>query len=446
MKAIILLITALALINMAQAQKAGDLIKQQAGEGVKEGASIATQQTANKVTDRVLDKLFSKKKKKNIAKDNNGSTNNDNITQAGPAKSSTGNTTQDINSPNTPGTLTTYSKFDFVPGDKVLVYEDFSRDTIGDFPENWNTNSAGETVTAAGETGRWLMINKKGVFKPEDINKLPDNFTLEFDLIYSSDNYIPTLQTLFMSAGNGKDGTQELNADFSYNKRSGIDLGIQPIPRDKGGITNIYAFNAGDKIMDNQIEFQNNGATKIKVSIWRQKQRLRVYLNQNKVFDLPRAFSPDQTYNTIMFQSWGDFPNQDKYLIGNIKLAVGEPDTRNKLINEGKFSTTGILFDVNSAAIRPESYGSLKDIATVLEENAGIRVQIVGHTDNDGDAALNMALSKKRAAAVKAALVSDFSIDASRLETDGKGATEPVASNATPQGKAQNRRVEFIKL
>ena len=363
-----------------------------------------------------------------------------------PAQSSAGNNTQEINAPNTPSALTTYSKFDFVPGDKVLVYEDFSRDAIGDFPENWNTNSAGETVTASGETGHWLMINKKGVFKPEDINKLPDNFTLEFNLIYSSDNYIPTLQTLFLSAGNGKDGNQELNADFSYNKRSGINLGIQPIPRDKGGIANIYAFKAGDKIMDNQIEFQNSGATKIKVSIWRQKQRLRVYLDQNKVFDLPRAFSPGETYNNLMFQTWSDFPNQDKYLISNIKLAVGEPDTRNKLINEGKFSTTGILFDVNAAAIKPESYGSLKDIASVLQDNSGIHVKIIGHTDNDGDAAMNLALSKKRAAAVKTALISDFSIDGSRLETDGKGSSDPVATNSTPEGKAQNRRVEFIKL
>ncbi|KAA9035520.1 OmpA family protein [Ginsengibacter hankyongi] len=445
MKAIILLITICAFLNIAQAQKVSDVVKQQAGEGVKEGASIATQQTANKVTDRVLDKLFSKKKKKNDAKDNTNNTNN-NITQSAPAQSSAGNNTQEINTPDTPTSLTTYSKFDFVPGDKVLVYEDFSRDAIGDFPENWNTNSAGETVTASSETGHWLMINKKGVFKPEGINKLPDNFTLEFNLIYSSDNYIPTLQTLFLSAGNGKDGNQELNADFSYNKRSGINLGIQPIPRDKGGIANIYAFKAGDKIMDNQIEFQNNGATKIKVSIWRQKQRLRVYLDQNKVFDLPRAFSPGETYNNVMFQTWSDFPNQDKYLISNIKLAVGEPDTRNKLINEGKFSTTGILFDVNSAAIKPESYGSLKDIASVLQDNSGIHVKIIGHTDNDGDAAMNLALSKKRAAALKAALISDFSIDGSRLETDGKGSSDPVATNSTPEGKAQNRRVEFIKL
>jgi OOP family OmpA-OmpF porin len=437
MKAIIILLTMLAFLNNAQAQKAGDVIKQQAGEGGKEGASITTQQTANNVTNRVLDKLFSGKKKKNTAKDD---INNP------PAQSGSGINAEEKNSPNTPTALTTYSKFDFVPGDKVLVYEDFSLDAIGDFPENWNTNSAGETVTVSGETGHWLMINKRGIFKPGDINNLPDNFTLEFDLICSSDNYIPPLQALFLSAGNGKDGKEELNTDFSYNKRSGINLGIQPVPRDKGGAATIYTYNAGDKMMYNQVQFQNGGATKIKVSIWRQKQRVRVYLDQDKVLDLPRAFSPGETYNRVAFQTWSDFPNQDKYLISNIKLAVGEPDTRNKLINEGKFSTTGILFDVNSAAIRPESYGSLKDIATVLQENAGIHVKIIGHTDNDGDAAMNMALSKKRAAAVKAALVSDFSIDASMLETDGKGASDPVAPNNTPQGKAQNRRVEFIKL
>ncbi len=114
---------------------------------------------------------------------------------------------------------------------------------------------------------------------------------------------------------------------------------------------------------------------------------------------------------------------------------MGEPDTRNKLISEGKFSTTGILFDVNSAAIKPESYGSLKDIADVLKDNAGVHVKIIGHTDSDGDATMNLALSKKRAEAVKSALVSEFAIDASRMETDGKGASDPVAANSTPLAK-----------
>ena len=182
------------------------------------------------------------------------------------------------------------------------------------------------------------------------------------------------------------------------------------------------------------------------VAIWRQKQRIRVYVNEKKIFDLPRAFAANTNYTSLMFQLFGGMKNQDQYMISNIKLAVGDPDTRNKLITEGKFSTTGILFDVNSANIKPESYGSLKDIADVLQDNANVRVKIIGHTDSDGDVSMNLSLSKKRADAVKSFLQSEFKIDASRIQTDGKGASDPVADNKTSAGKAQNRRVEFVKM
>ncbi|MBS1655094.1 MAG: OmpA family protein [Bacteroidetes bacterium] len=437
MKPLIVLLFAFAFVSSAKAQKTGDIIKQQAGEGVKEGAKIATQQTADKVTDKVLGKLFSKKQKnKNETAANSDPKNKNTIPSSSTPQ---GNTTNVTAGDSSPVSITTYSKFDFVPGDKVLVYDDFSKDAIGDFPENWNTNSSGQTVSISGQQGQWLMLNKKGVYKQEDVTSLPDNFTYEFDLIYSGSN--PFLQLFFVNSGADKN-----KLTYDIGNRSGVDIGIQPIPRDKGGLAHIYSYTDGANTIDNQVQFQNNGDTKIKVSVWRQKQRMRVYINQEKVFDLPRAFPAGKTYNTAMFELWSDAENQDKYLISYIKLAAGEPDTRNKLINEGKFSTTGILFDVNSAVIKPQSYGSLKDIATVLQENSTVHVKIIGHTDSDGDATANMTLSKKRAEAVKQALVKDFSIDAARLETDGKGASRPVAPNNTTAGKAQNRRVEFIKL
>jgi len=105
----------------------------------------------------------------------------------------------------------------------------------------------------------------------------------------------------------------------------------------------------------------------------------------------------------------------------------------------------GILFDVNSDRIKPESYGTLKELAGVLTESGDVKVVIIGHTDSDGDDAANMDLSKRRAASVKSALVSEFKIDAGRLETDGKGESQPIDKNDTPAGKANNRRVEFIK-
>jgi OmpA-OmpF porin, OOP family len=133
------------------------------------------------------------------------------------------------------------------------------------------------------------------------------------------------------------------------------------------------------------------------------------------------------------------------YYLTNLRIATGAPDTRNKILTEGKWVSHGILFDVNSDRIKAESYGSLKEIAGVLSENAAVKVQIVGHTDSDGDEAANLELSRRRAAAVKATLTKEFAIDAARMDTDGKGESQPIDSNTTPSGKANNRRVEFIK-
>jgi OOP family OmpA-OmpF porin len=149
--------------------------------------------------------------------------------------------------------------------------------------------------------------------------------------------------------------------------------------------------------------------------------------------------------NAILFYiQYVDGPS--RYYVSNLRLAVGAPDTRNKFLTESKWVTHGILFDVNSANIKPQSYGSLKEMANVLKENADIKVKIVGHTDADGKDDANLDLSKRRAAAVKAMLAKEFGIDESRMETDGKGESEPIDKNDNPAGKANNRRVEFIKL
>jgi outer membrane protein OmpA-like peptidoglycan-associated protein len=169
-----------------------------------------------------------------------------------------------------------------------------------------------------------------------------------------------------------------------------------------------------------------------------------VYLNQEKVWDVPRALATSAKLNSVLFFLPGVEPNMEYYL-ANVRVATGAPDTRNKILTEGKWVSHGILFDVNSDRLKGESYGSLKEIANVLTENADVKVQIVGHTDSDGDEAANLDLSRRRAASVKTALATQFGIDAGRMDTDGKGESQPVDKNDTPAGKANNRRVEFIK-
>lgn len=348
--------------------------------------------------------------------------------------------------------LSTYSKYDFVPGDKILVYEDFSQDAIGDFPDKWNTNGSGEVVKVDGEMGKWLKINKKGKFIPEFINSLPENFTLQFDLI-CNENFSFYSDAFSLSLLSGGASSKAFEYSFIiYEKRSGVKLNLHPHNAgNNGGSAHIETFQDGERVINNELQTTQfnavNGKTKIIVSIWRQKQRIRVYLNEEKVFDLPRAFAAGKDYNLALFELGnGMSKDNDQYLFGNIKLAAGTPDTRNKLITEGKFVTTGILFDVNSDRIKPESFGVLKEIAGVLKDNAIVKIKIVGHTDSDGDAQANMDLSKKRSASVKVALVKEFGISESRIETDGMGEKQPVTNNSTAEARANNRRVEFIKI
>ncbi|MFC3559341.1 OmpA family protein [Pedobacter jamesrossensis] len=342
-------------------------------------------------------------------------------------------------------------KFDFVQGEKVLVIENFSNDNVGDFPAKWSTNSGGELVKIGEEN--WLNLGKNGVFMPQFITNLPNNFTFEFDANCST-NFNNYSNALSFSIADLPVPTKDFIKWKQFNRlgRSGIEVSIHPkqvSTANTKGTTNYQAYqngNYGDKNKAIQNEFVSDVKPTVHVSIWRQKNRLRVYLNQEKVWDLPNAFVDGKKYNSILFQT-GNFKNEDdKYYINNLRLAVGNPDTRNKLINEGKFVSSGILFDVNSAHIKPESLGLIKSIAVILQENANVKIKIIGHTDSDGEDKENLKLSKLRAEAIKKMLGSDFGISINRIQTDGKGESQPAMPNTNEINKANNRRVEFIKL
>jgi outer membrane protein OmpA-like peptidoglycan-associated protein len=104
---------------------------------------------------------------------------------------------------------------------------------------------------------------------------------------------------------------------------------------------------------------------------------------------------------------------------------------------------SGILFDVDKTYLKPDAQNSLKQFAVSLQNNPQTNVLVVGHTDSTGTAAHNMDLSIRRSNAVKSFLVQQ-GVDGTRLTTQGKGETEPIASNSTPEGRAQNRRVEIV--
>jgi OmpA-OmpF porin, OOP family len=339
----------------------------------------------------------------------------------------------------TPPSFQAYSKFDFVPGEKVVAFEDFSQDAIGDFPARWNTDGSGEIVTVAGKAGRWLKFTKPGYFTPEFITELPDNFTLEFDLTVPPAFEGRALLVALVELENLKQPADWRTAPNSFQ--------FTTLPGPDEGASDMTSRQNSDSAAANQAttpQLAAKSGTPFHISVWRQRQRVRVYINQEKVWDAPRGLTAAAKLNTIFFYLPETDPSLAYYLT-NLRIATGAPDTRNKILTEGKWVSHGILFDVNSDHIKAESYGSLKEIAAVLAENADLKILIVGHTDADGDEAANLDLSKRRAASVKTALANEFKIDVTRMDVDGKGEGQPVDKNDTPAGKANNRRVEFIK-
>jgi outer membrane protein OmpA-like peptidoglycan-associated protein len=110
----------------------------------------------------------------------------------------------------------------------------------------------------------------------------------------------------------------------------------------------------------------------------------------------------------------------------------------------GHVAVYGIHFDTGKAAILPDSEAALSEIVKLLQQDADLKLRVEGHTDNQGNAAANQALSEKRAQAVVVWLTA-HGIAANRLTAKGFGQTKPIEDNGTEDGRAKNRRVELVK-
>jgi outer membrane protein OmpA-like peptidoglycan-associated protein len=170
------------------------------------------------------------------------------------------------------------------------------------------------------------------------------------------------------------------------------------------------------------------------------KRALKFYINGTRMVNIPRCDAPTRFQ---LFSYQGEA--QDERFIKNIRMAKGAVPLYDRMMSDGKIITYGITFDVNKSTIKPESMGEINRIATLMKENPDLKFSVEGHTDGSGNAAANQTLSDARSKAVVDKLVS-LGIEADRLQAAGKGQTSPIADNGTDEGRAKNRRVEFVKL
>jgi outer membrane protein OmpA-like peptidoglycan-associated protein len=338
--------------------------------------------------------------------------------------------------------LEVYSKFDFVPGDKLIFFDDFSQDFIGDLPSKWNTNGSGAIVKFNKVEGNWFEL-KAGylLFIIPEFNQLPEDYTIEFDLLTSG-------ITNKTSSSSRLEVVLSDSNTFVYGKKHYAKVAL-PIAQYK--VCNIDTYNHFHErggminsglIADIRDEVKNQPHISISVT----KKRFRLWVNEVKYVDIPKFIEELNVLNYLKFHIDRLKDGEERVFIKNLKVAEGGVDLRRKLMSDGKISTNGILFDSGSDKIQPQSLGIVRQISQVLMQDENIKLNIVGHTDSDGSDEANLKLSKARAEAVKDALINIYKISKDRLTTDGKGDSKPVSDNSTTDGKAKNRRVEFIKI
>ena len=337
---------------------------------------------------------------------------------------------------------TGYAKTDFVPGDEIFFDDPVEGEQIGEFPSHWDFLSGEECEVMTLDGVQAIKLSgwcSEITPLMKEADYLPEEFTIEFDvwsnldygssnndhldLILFSEEYDPCVRVSFNPAGLGAEeqgpGT---HADLLYDFRT-------PSGDPREGST-----------PGNTVEkyFQPGTWTKVQVSF--NKRAFKYYINGNRVVNLPNVAKPTR----FKFSSVSNKDEKDRFYLKNIRVAKGAVPLYDRLASEGKIITYAITFEVGKADLKPESMVEINRIAKLMQENPGLEFEVQGHCDATGSDKVNDPLSQKRAEAIVAALV-EQGIAQARLTPVGKGSHVPIASNSTDEGRAKNRRVEFVK-
>jgi len=331
-----------------------------------------------------------------------------------------------------------WAKSDFVPGDVIFFEDNLAGEKLGEFPSRWDViEGNAEIVRLDGENAIMLLNDARiAPFMSDQQRYLPEDFTLEFDF------YLAPWEEAFEETGEYPYSDYILNM---YNDYGGewntVTMQVMEMTMDPRAKNLLFFYYSGsydhrDASLES-VDYHYGGWMHVAVSF--NKRALKVYLDGLRVINLPNVAAPQRFE---IGQGWGI---ENTWYIRNIRLAKGAVPLYDRMMQDGKFISYGITFDVAKSVIKPESAGELNRIVQLMKENPSLRFSVEGHTDATGSASSNQTLSEARAEAVVARLV-EMGIDRSRLSAKGLGQNNPIADNSTDEGRARNRRVEFVKL
>jgi OmpA-OmpF porin, OOP family len=313
--------------------------------------------------------------------------------------------------------------YDFVPGERVIYFSDFTDEQVGNFPARLEFVEGNMEVAEL--SGRRVIRatsqSKLNIALPE---VLPQRFTIEIDVINR-----PSM-----------DGT-----DFHLRGSVGRvdDAKTSIISWGSDGASLLGGGGGEVKLANNEPSRLRYRGKPAQVRIVGDGKYVKVYVDEKRLANVPNAnFERSKILHLVIDARSEENPAY----ISRIRVAESRKSLYDEIAANGRAVTQGLLFDTGSDKLRPESTPTLKMIASMIEQHPELRVRIEGHTDNVGSSSANKTLSEKRAAAVKAALVANYRVSGGRLDAKGLGDSKPLGSNETAEGRANNRRVELVRM
>ena len=380
----------------------------------------------NRVKEKVVEKVEQRiEDKADAAADKALDKSEDAVKKAGKKKGEKQNSSQsnkngnaDTTFSNSSKTDVSYAKYDFVPGNEVIFEDDLKGERKGEFPSKWDLIEGNAEIAQINGENVIALVGYTYItplFKEKSF-KLPDEFTLEFDL--------------FIDGNEGETSVEFMNSNDEVIANS-------LFWKDNTRFLFNWNNNANEKTSEDTYD-NSNGWHHYALSF--NKRAIKVYMDSKRVANIPNiAEKPAK----VKFFARGPEDNSATH-IKNIRIAKGAVPLYDKLLTDGKIITYGITFDVGKATIKPQSMGTINEIFSILQKYPDLKFSVEGHTDNTGNAAANQTLSEARSKAVCDKL-QQLGIDSARLSAKGHGMSKPIDSNETPEGRAKNRRVEFVK-
>ena len=402
------------------------------GKKVENAAKNAVERNAERKTEKAVDDLFDGKVGKGN-KNNNGNNNADEVYDNG-----NGDATAQSGQQKGQSLETTYAKSDFVPGDEIIFEDNLAGEQLGEFPSQWDLiNGNLEVAKLNGENVIAFPVGNPRIrpYMKDLTNYLPDVYTIEFDVYLDSNKagmqWCGSHQ-LFVRDAKGN-ALIELKIFGAYDWRREGDDSVEPEASVK---------NSSDKWMDGKLKITGVQPGWAHIALSVNKRAVKAYLNGVRFCNVPN-YRGGGTYCT--FETSNHTNDKSTLWIRNVRIAKGAVPLYDRMMSDGKFITYGITFDVGKSTIKPESMGEINRIVQLMTENPDLKFSVEGHTDSTGNAASNQTLSEARSQAIVAKLV-ELGIASDRLTAVGKGQNSPIADNNTDEGRAKNRRVEFVKM